>query len=161
MRTGSKIGIQLTNGPGIRAVHCQYDGHPDANGSTLCTEFNTPELVGALVDGGDMSSLWTDEDWPDEDGKRKRRPAAGPLYYSTRGGLSEEELDSLDPVFAENVRQFLDYAKEDGAEYAYYFANTGKWICHDLYAGKEITLEQDHSENTTHQPATKRRDTRK
>ena len=63
--------------------------------------------------------------------------------------------------FPAAVRQFLDSAKEDGAEYAYYFANTGKWICHDLYAGKEITLEQDHSENTTHQPATKRRDTRK
>ena len=60
-----------------------------------------------------------------------------------------------------NMSNMHDLASTRAHYLHYYFANTGKWICHDLCAGKEITLEQEHSENTTHQPATKRRDTRK
>jgi len=40
-------------------IYCHWDGYPSNNGRLLLGYWNTPELVGALIKLGDLSSLGT------------------------------------------------------------------------------------------------------
>ena len=46
-------------------VYCHWDGYPEWLGRILKTHYNGKSLVSELIDGGDMSSCWTDERWDD------------------------------------------------------------------------------------------------
>ena len=67
-----------------------------------------------MIDGGDISCLWTNSGWNNE-----TLPTTGPQYYSSRGDVTEPRLD-------ETLDQYLS----NGEEYAYLFAN-GEWVCYD------------------------------
>ena len=67
-----------------------------------------------MIDGGDVSCLWTNAGWNNE-----TLPVTGPLYYSSRGDVTEPRLDET-----------LDEYLSNGEEYAYLFAN-GEWVCYD------------------------------
>lgn len=114
MSTHSRLGIQLPDGY-ILSVYCHYDSYPEFNGVKLVEHFNSYEKASELIDGGDISCLWTNVGWNNE-----TLPTIGPLYYSSRGEVTEPRLDSC-------LTQYLN----DGEEYAYLFAN-GEWICYDL-----------------------------
>ena len=79
MSTRSRIGIQLTDGS-ILSAYCHFDGYPEFNGVKLVENFNSYEKASELIDGGDMSCLWTNAGWSNE-----TLPSTGPLYYSSRG----------------------------------------------------------------------------
>jgi hypothetical protein len=115
MATRSRIGLQLANGS-ILSVYCHWDGYPEFNGVKLVEHFNSYEKTAELIDGCDISALWTNSGWNNE-----TLPVTGPLYYSSRGDVTEPRLDSC-------LTQYL----YDGEEYAYLFAN-GEWICYDLH----------------------------
>lgn len=67
-----------------------------------------------MIDGGDMSSCWTDDRWDNSaDG------SYGPQYYSQRGEDCPPRLDA----------NLIEYVA-DGEEYAYVFTN-GEWVCYD------------------------------
>ena len=115
MSTRSRIGLELSDGSVISS-YCHWDGYPEFNGVKLVEHFNSYEKASELIDGCDISALWTNSGWNNE-----TLPVTGPLYNSSRGEVTEPRLDSC-------LTQYL----YDGEEYAYLFAN-GEWICYDLH----------------------------
>ena len=68
MSTRSRIGILLPD-DSILSVYHHWDGYPEWLGMTLEEKFNTREKVAELIDGGDMSSCWSDQTWSNEEQK--------------------------------------------------------------------------------------------
>ena len=112
MATRSRIGIQL-NDNSILSVYHHWDGYPTWLGRILKTHYNTKEKVSDLIDGGDMSSCWTNCGWQNE-----TRPQ-GPMYYSERGEDCPPRLDK-------SLSDFIN----DNEEFGYVFTSAG-WVCYD------------------------------
>lgn len=121
MATRSRIGLQLSDGSVLSAYH-HWDGYPESLGCKLKTHYNSKELAAKLIDGGDMSSCWTNDSWTtDMSGcNRVKKEEYGPQYYSQRGEDCPPRLDV-------NLIEYLG----DGEEYAYLFTN-GEWVCYEL-----------------------------
>ena len=115
MSTRSRIGIQLSD-ESVLSVYHHWDGYPEWLGRILKTHYNTREKVAELIDGGDMSSCWTDTPF-DYDGKASKY---GPNYYSFRGDNCPPRLDA----------NKYDYLAE-GEEYAYLYTLNDEWICYN------------------------------
>ena len=117
MATRSRIGIELQDGS-ILSVYHHWDGYPSWLGRILKTHYNTKEKVSELIDGGDMSTCWTDTIWGKDrtDGQKYV-----PEYYSERG-------ENCPPVLSPNIGHFFDI----GEEYAYIFRD-GEWVCYDMH----------------------------
>jgi hypothetical protein len=114
MATRSRCGLELKDGS-IISIYSHWDGYPEWAGRILRTHYNTREKVEELIDGGDVSCLWTDERWDNSaDG------SYGPQYYSQRGEDCPPRLDK-------NIGEYLC----DGEEYAYLFRN-GEWVCYNM-----------------------------
>ena len=79
MGTRSLIGKQLKDGS-ILGVYCHYDGYPEYNGRMLRDKYNTIAKVDKLIDGGDMSCVYTNAGWNNE----TLHPESGPAdkYYT-------------------------------------------------------------------------------
>jgi hypothetical protein len=122
MATRSRIGIELKDGS-VLSVYHHWDGYPEWLGRILRTHFNDRSKVAELIDGGDMSSAWTNCGWNNE-----TRPTTCPLYYSERG-------QDCPPVLSSNLQEYLC----DGEEYAYLFRN-GEWVC---YNRNQFEFEED------------------
>ena len=120
MGTRSRIGIQLAD-ESILSVYCHWDGYPEFNGVKLVENFNTREKVKELIDGGDISSLWTNERWSN-DLLDRHRDVYGPQYYSQRGEDCPPRLDA-------NKYDYL----ADGEEYAYIYTLNNEWVCYNRY----------------------------
>ena len=120
MGTRSRIGIQLSD-ESILSVYCHWDGYPEFNGVKLVENFNTREKVKELIDGGDISSLWTNERWSN-DLLDRHRDVYGPQYYSQRGEDCPPRLDA----------NKYDYLAE-GEEYAYIYTLNDEWVCYNRY----------------------------
>ena len=116
MATRSRIGIELTDGS-VLSVYHHWDGYPQWLGRILTTHYNSRELATELIDGGDMSSCWTDERWDSEE-----KTEYGPQYYSQRG-------DDCPPRHDANRYDYL----AEGEEYAYLFTRNDEWICWDRH----------------------------
>ena len=118
MATRSRIGIELKDGSVLSAYH-HWDGYPEWLGRILNTQYNTREQAADLIDGGDMSSCWSDEVWgePHADGLKY-----GPEYYSQRGEDCPPRLDSI----------FEYLKKENNEEYAYIWTVNDKWVCMNM-----------------------------
>ena len=124
MATRSRIGIQLSDNS-VLSVYHHWDGYPQWLGRILKTHYNTKEKVADLIDGGDMSSAWTNERWdpkPNEFGGHvcEETTEYGPQYYSQRGEDCPPRLD--DSIF-----KYLD--KDNNEEYAYVWTVNDKWVC--------------------------------
>ena len=120
MGTRSRIGIQLSD-ESILSVYCHWDGYPKFNGVKLVENFNTREKVKELIDGGDISSLWTNERWSN-DLLDRHRDVYGPQYYSQRGEDCPPRLDA-------NKYDYL----ANGEEYAYIYTLNNEWVCYNRY----------------------------
>jgi hypothetical protein len=116
MATRSRIGLELENGS-ILSIYCHYDGYPEHNGVKLKEHFSTRNKVSELIDGGDISSLWTNTGWQNE-----TLSITGPLYYSARGEDCPPHLDN-------SLQEYLS----DGEEYAYVFTKKDEWVCYNMY----------------------------
>ena len=120
MATRSCIGIQLPD-ESILSVYHHWDGYPEWLGKTLVEQYNTKDKVAELIDGGDMSSCWSDSIW----GEQLPEGKYAPEYYSARG-------ENCPPTLCKDLNEFLTHTDENhGGEYAYHFAN-GEWICHQV-----------------------------
>jgi hypothetical protein len=114
MATRSRIGIELSDGSILSAYH-HWDGYPEWLGRILNTHYNTKEKVSELIDGGDMSSCWSDACW------ETKLPVGeyGPEYYSARGEDCPPRLDAdMDEFFSDNEE--YSYIFRNGNWYAYY-----------------------------------------
>ena len=126
MGTRSRIGIELSDGS-ILSVYCHWDGYPEFNGVKLVEHFNSHDAVTELIDGGDISALWTNAGWNNE-----TLPETGPLYFSSRGENCPPRLDA----------DLCEYLLPDGSEeYAYIFRN-GEWVCYDMHQFEDDKLPE-------------------
>jgi len=118
MSTNARIGIKLAD-DSIVSVYHHWDGYPEWLGRMLERHYNTKESVTDLIDGGDMSSCYTNSGFNNE-------PLGGdrPLYYTMRG----DELTP--PQVAESLTEYLEQSTDCGGEYAYVFDN-GEWFCYN------------------------------
>jgi hypothetical protein len=115
MGTRSRIGIQLAD-DSILSVYHHWDGYPEWLGKTLKAQYNTKEKVAELIDGGDMSSCWSDNIW----GEQLPEGTFAPEYYADRG-------ENCPPRYDQTMKEYLS----DGEEYSYVFTNAG-WICYNM-----------------------------
>ncbi len=115
MATRSRIGIELKDGSILSAYH-HWDGYPQWLGRILTTQYNTREQAAELIDGGDMSSCWSDDVW----GEKLPEGEYAPEYYSARG-------ENCPPRYDQTREGYLS----DGEEYSYIFTNAG-WVCYDM-----------------------------
>ena len=116
MATRGRIGIELAD-ESILSVYCHWDNYPEFNGVKLVKHFNSRDVVTELIDGGDISCLWTNAGWNNE-----TLPETGPLYFSSRGENCPPRLDA----------NKYDYLAE-GEEYAYIYTLNDEWVCYNRY----------------------------
>ena len=116
MATRSRIGIQLAD-ESILSVYCHWDGYPQFNGVKLVEHFNSRDAVTELIDGGDISALWTNAGWNNE-----TLPETGPLYFSSRGENCPPRLDA----------DLCEYLLAVNAEEYHYLFRSGKWVCYEM-----------------------------
>jgi hypothetical protein len=115
MATRSRIGLELADGS-ILSAYAHWDGYPEWMGRILRTHYNSKDKVAELIDGGDMSSPWTNAGFNNE------TVAQGPLYYSQRGDNCPPRLDA----------DLCEYLLPDNSEeFAYVFRN-GEWVCYNM-----------------------------
>ena len=119
MATRSRIGLELPDGSVLSAYH-HWDGYPEWLGRILNTHYNTKEKVAELIDGGDMSSCWTEDRFSVDPTNGFKVQEYGPQYYSARGEDCPPRLDA----------NKYDYLAE-GEEYAYIYTLKGEWVCYN------------------------------
>lgn len=156
MGTRSRIGLAL--GPDqIISAYCHYDGYIQGNGRQLLEHFNTKELVEQLIDGGDMSSLYTIHMW-------ESAPLKQIIHHADGSSTTDYMRDSDDnwvysPVKAEPSPQYYSERGEDvppkmttfdeflsddcGEEWSYLFTPGTGWQCWKLGWGETNTQEYD------------------
>ena len=125
MATRSRIGLELADGSVLSAYH-HWDGYPSWLGRILKTHYNNKELVAELIDGGDMSSAWTNAGFSNETRKQ------GPLYYSERG-------EDTPPRHDADLCEYL--LPNNSEEFAYVFRN-GEWVCYNMHQFDDSKLPE-------------------
>ena len=110
MSTNARIGIKLEDGSILSAYH-HWDGYPEWLGVTLKTQYNKKEKVAELIDGGNMSSCYSDIVFDYEKQAYVKR-APKQEYY---GGENER------PRLSKNFTQFA-FDSKDGEEFLYLFS---------------------------------------
>ena len=113
MSTNARIGIKLEDGTILSAYH-HWDGYPEWLGVVLKTRFETKEKVAELIDGGNMSSCWSDNEFDYEKQEFVKRDPQ-PEYY---GGEDER------PRLSKNFTQFA-FDSKSGEEFLYLFRPYG------------------------------------
>jgi hypothetical protein len=107
MATRGRIGIELSDGSILSSYH-HWDSYESWLGRILKTHYNSKELAAELIDGGDMSTCWNEDNQPE--------------YYSARGENCPPRLDA----------DLCEYLLPDNSEeYAYVFRN-GEWVCYNM-----------------------------
>jgi hypothetical protein len=127
MATRSRIGVQLKDGS-VLSVYCHWDGYPEFNGKKLKEHFNSYEKAAELIDGGDISSLWTDTDWNHMKMEEHRT-----LYYVERG----QEDQDVEPNLHNSFQSFISSVNDSWSDYAYLFAD-GEWKCYTRKGNEEM-----------------------
>ncbi len=120
MATRARIGLELKDGSILSAYH-HWDGYPEWLGRILRTHYNTRQKAAELIDGGDMSSCWTEDRFSIDPTTGYKVQEYGPQYYSQRG-------EDCPPRHDADLNEYLC----NGEEYAYLFTN-GEWVCYDLH----------------------------
>ena len=115
MSTRGRIGIELSDGSILSAYH-HWDSYTSWLGRILQTHYNSYEKASELIDGGDMSTCWNENNEPE--------------YYSARGEDCPPRLDKdMDEFFT------------DGEEYSYIFRN-GNWYAYDMHQFENIVAPE-------------------
>ncbi len=129
MATRARIGLKLEDGSIISAYH-HWDGYPEWLGVTLKEHYNKREYIAKLIDGGNMSSCYSDNQY-DEEKQEFVKNDPKPEYY---GGDDER------PRLSRNFTQFA-FDSKSGEEYLYLFVDNewnGFSIDHKYYDDYEI-----------------------
>ena len=118
MSTRSRIGILLPD-DSILSVYHHWDGYPEWLGVTLEEHYNTFEKASELIDGGNMSSCYSDNEYDDESQEFVKRDPR-PEYY---GG--DEEA----PILSKNFDEFTRI--DCWQEYSYVFVKD-RWVAYSI-----------------------------
>ena len=112
MATRSRIGLELKNGSIVSAYH-HWDGYPEWLGRILNTHYNTRAKAAELIDGGDMSVAWNDQNQPE--------------YYGT----------DCPPRLDKDLGEYL----QNSEEYSYVYTQLSGWLCYDTCSWRETYME--------------------
>ena len=93
MSTNARIGIKLEDGSILSAYH-HWDGYPEWLGVILKHIINK-EKVAELIDGGNMSSCWSDTIFDYEKQEFYERPPQPVLWWGWRKTQTQQELHSV------------------------------------------------------------------
>ena len=118
MSTRSRIGILLPD-DSILSVYHHWDGYPEWLGVTLEEHYNTYEKASELIDGGNMSSCYSDNEYDDEKQQFVKRDPR-PEYY---GGDDEA------PILSKNFDEFTRI--DCWQEYSYVFVKD-RWVAYSI-----------------------------
>ena len=118
MATRSRIGLRLAD-DSILSVYHHWDGYPQWLGVTLRDKFNTKEKVAELIDGGDMGSCYSDNEY-NEETQEFEKIDPRPTYY---GG------DDNSPVLSKNFDEFTRI--DCWQEYSYVFVKD-RWEAYSI-----------------------------
>ena len=127
MATRSRIGLLLDNDY-VLSVYHHWDGYPSGLGVFLQHNYTTKEQIAELLDGGDISSIYSRTDWNNE------QVDEHVLYYNDRGEKTEPRLDL-------NVEDYIENKLSAMEEYVYLFEN-GEWICYDLDTKQLVQIKE-------------------
>jgi len=127
MATRSRIGLFLDT-EHVLSVYHHWDGYPSWLGVFLQQNYTTKDQIAELLDGGDISSIESDEDW-----ERNKLDEKIVLYYNDRGEKTEPKLDL-------NVEDYVENENGMCEEYAYLFVNN-QWECYDLDTKLEVEIK--------------------
>ena len=111
MATRARIGI-LQDDLSVLSVYHHWDGYPEWLGVTLEEHYNTKEKVSKLIDGGNMSSCYSDNEY-DEEKQEFVKNDPRPVYY---GGDDERPHNNY------SIQEFLNDANAC-EEYLYIFTS--------------------------------------
>ena len=117
MATRARIGIELRDGSILSAYH-HWDGYEAWLGRILKTHYNSKELAAELIDGGDMSVAWNDDNQPE--------------YYSARGENCPPRLDA----------DLCEYLLPDNSEEFAYVFRSGEWVCYNMHQFDDSKLPE-------------------
>tara|TARA_R100001079_G_C4306787_1_gene93458 strand:- start:51 stop:482 length:432 start_codon:yes stop_codon:yes gene_type:complete len=123
MSTRSRIGI-LQDDLSVKSVYHHWDGYPEWLGVTLEQQYNTREKVAKLIDGGNMSSCYSDSEY-DYEKQEYVKVDPRPNYY---GGEDEK------PHHNNSIQDFLKDARAC-EEFLYLFTSEGwrAWSVRPMY----------------------------
>ena len=130
MGTRARIGLKLEDGS-ILSVYHHWDGYPEWLGVTLKEHYNTKEQIAELIDGGNMSSCWSDSIYDVMKKEFIKIDDPKPNYY---GGDDEA------PRLSRNFTQFA-FDSKSGEEFLYLFSENewnGFAINHKYYNDGDI-----------------------
>jgi hypothetical protein len=129
MATRSTIAVQTADGT-VRQVYAHWDGYLEHNGRILAEHYDEQELVEALVEHGDISSLRAkinpegshSFDDPQEDVT---------VYYGRDRGEKGTEFRSIASVTEyqrSGQREEYDYLFSDGVWTVRYYGTGDEWV---------------------------------
>ena len=111
MSTRARIGI-IQDDLSVKSVYHHWDGYPEWLGVVLQEQYNTGEKVAKLIDGGNMSSCYSDSEY-DYEKQEYVKVDPRPNYY---GGEDEK------PHHNNSIQDFLKDARAS-EEFLYLFAS--------------------------------------
>ena len=135
MSTNSRIGLRLAD-DSILSVYHHWDGYPEWLGVTLNQQYNTREKVAELIDGGDMSSCYSDNEYDYEKQEFVKRDPR-PEYYADRG----EKIEDTCPKLSKDDKEYFVTTDKCCGEYAYIFELNDTWRCFELRFWDRVTGE--------------------
>ena len=118
MSTRARIGL-LQDDLSVLSVYHHWDGYPEWLGVTLKEQYNTKEKIAKLIDGGNMSSCYSDNQY-DEEKQEFVKNDPKPEYY---GG--DEEA----PILSKNFNEFTRI--DCWQEYSYVFVKD-RWVGYSI-----------------------------
>ena len=118
MSSRSRSGSLLPD-DSILSVYHHWDGYPEWLGATLEEHYNTYEKASELIDGGNMSSCYSDNEYDDEKQEFVKRDPR-PEYY---GGDDEA------PILSKNFDEFTRI--DCWQEYSYVFVKD-RWVAYSI-----------------------------
>ena len=123
MSTRARIGI-IQDDLSVKSVYHHWDGYPEWLGVTLEQQYNTREKVAKLIDGGNMSSCYSDSEY-DYEKQEYVEVDPRPNYY---GGEDEK------PHHNNSIQDFLKDARAS-EEFLYLFTSEGwrAWSVRPMY----------------------------
>ena len=129
MATRARIGLELKDGS-VLSVYHHWDGYPEWLGRILKTHYNGKSLASELIDGGDMSSCWTEDRFSIDPTHGWKVQEYGPQYYSQRGEDTPPRLDK-------DLGEYL----QNSEEYSYVYTQLSGWLCYDTCSWRETYME--------------------
>ena len=124
MSTNSRLGLRLEDGS-ILSVYHHWDGYPEWLGVTLNQQYNTREKIAELIDGGDMSSCYSDNEYDYEKQEFVKRDPR-PEYYPDCGEKRQDVVTKI----TKDSEECIAHADNCCGSIAYIFEPNNAWVCY-------------------------------